>query len=281
MNAAYAAEAMHTARHVLRSPKGYMLIFIGAIVAIGSVATGLSVTMPGVAAAAVTAVAIDALLRAAWRRAPEFPSGALLTGLVIALVLDPYAPAYVLAAAAAIGVTSKHLIRSGTTNVFNPAIVGLVAVHLMFGQGESWWGGLSAYGPSGMVLILLPGIWIVDHVNKLPLVLAFLGTYFSLFTVTAFGPDPVRVAEVFGASDVHMAVFFACYILDDPPTSPTRYFDQIWYGALVAGIGYLLFMTTGIVYFLPAALLVGNVANHARRQWKGASPFRLRRTVAN
>lgn len=281
MSAVYAADAMHTARHVLRTPKGYMLILIGAIVALGSVAVGPVVTMPGVVAAAVSAVATDALLRAARRRAPEFPSGALLTGLVAALVLDPYAPAYVPAAAAAVGVASKHLIRSGTANVFNPAVVGLVAVHLMFGQGESWWGSLSTFGLSGMVLILLPGIWIVDHINKLPLVLAFLGTYFSLFTTTAFGPDPVRVAEVFGASDVHMAVFFACYILDDPPTSPTRHFDQVWYGALVAGIGYLFFMSTGIVYFLPAALLVGNVANHARRRWKDASPLRFGRTIVD
>lgn len=281
MNAAYTAQAMHTARHVLRSPKGYMLVLIGAIVALGSAGTGFDVTMPGVAAGAVAAVGTDTLLRVALRRAPEFPSGALLTGFVAALVLDPYAPAYVPAVAAAIGVASKYLIRSGTANVFNPAIVGLVAVHLMFGQGESWWGGLSTFGLSGLVLILLPGIWIVDHVNKLPLVLAFLGTYFSLFTATAFGPNAIGVAEIFGASDVHMAVFFACYILDDPPTSPTRHFDQVWYGALVAGVGYVLFMTTGIVYFLAAALLVGNVANQVRRRWKGAPPLRFRRTIAN
>lgn len=251
-----------------------MLILIGAIATLGSVSIGDEITTPGVLSASTTAVAVDLVMRVVLLRRLEFPSGALLTGLVIALVLDPFAPPHVPATAAAVGIASKHVIRSGGVNVLNPAGVGLVAAHLAFGEGESWWGGLPDYGIVGLVLVLVPGAWIADHINKVPLMLSFLGAYFTLFTlvaVTGWGPD---VAGMFRTPDVHMAIFFAFYMLDDPPTSPTRYVDQVWYGCLVALVAFALFMTTGIVYFLAAALLVGNIANGGRR-WRQT---RLRHT---
>ncbi|MFA7249714.1 MAG: RnfABCDGE type electron transport complex subunit D [Dehalococcoidia bacterium] len=255
---------MASIRHALRSPKGYMLALVLSLAALGSAATGAGQTLPGLAASVAAAAVTDVLARAATRRAFEFPGGAILTGLVVAMILDPYAPVHVAAVAAATGIAAKHLLRAGSANIFNPAVLGLVLAHLLFGQGESWWGALPGYGVLGLLVVLLPGIWIADYVNKLPLVLTFLGTYFSLFTLTGLGPAGIEVAEIFRSPGVHMAVFFAFYMLDDPPTSPARYRDQLWYGALVAAMAYALFMTTGVVYYLVGALLAGNVANSLR-----------------
>ena len=52
----------------------------------------------------------------------------------------------------------------------------------------------------------------------MPLVLAFLGSYFLLFTVTAFAGDPGRVSGVFRTPDLQAVLFFAFFILTDPPT---------------------------------------------------------------
>ncbi|HEX5370804.1 MAG TPA: hypothetical protein VFY10_15460, partial [Dehalococcoidia bacterium] len=52
---------------------------------------------------------------------------------------------------------------------------------------------------------------------------------------------------------------------DDPPTSPVRYEDQIVYGIVVATAAYFIFMVYGVVYYLPAALLLGNACESARR----------------
>jgi hypothetical protein len=40
------------------------------------------------------------------------------------------------------------------------------------------------------------GILITDRVNKIPLVLSFLGTYYALVTATAFAGQPAKVAEL-------------------------------------------------------------------------------------
>ena len=84
-------------------------------------------------------------------------------------------------------------------------------------------------------------MFITDRVNKMPLVLAFLGAYFLLFTVTAFVGDPRWVAEIFRTPDVEAALYFAFIILTDPPTSPAKYPDQIVCGVIVAVVSYRVF----------------------------------------
>ena len=97
------------------------------------------------------------------------------------------------------------------------------------------------------------------------MVLAFLGTYFLLFTATAFVGNPQWVAEIFRAPDAEAALFFAFIILTDPPTSPTKYPDQIVCGAIVAAVSYAFFEWAGVVYYLLAGVLVGNVWEAWRR----------------
>ena len=118
--------------------------------------------------------------------------------------------------------------------------------------------------PRALVLIAT-GVFIAARVNKMPLVLAFLGAYFLLFTVTAFVGDPRWVAEIFRPPDVEAALFFAFIILTDPPTSPAKYPDQIVCGVIVAVVSYAFFEWAGVVYYLLAGVLVGNVWEAWRR----------------
>ncbi len=54
-------------------------------------------------------------------------------------------------------------------------------------------------------------------------------------------------------------LFFAFIILTDPPTSPVKYADQIGCGVLVALVSYAFFEWAGVVYYLLASALAGNV----------------------
>ena len=77
------------------------------------------------------------------------------------------------------------------------------------------------------LVMLAAGIFIVDRVNKMPLALTFLGVYFALFTIRAFVGNPLPVAEIFRTPDADAALYFAFFILTDPPTSPAKYRDQL------------------------------------------------------
>jgi Na+-translocating ferredoxin:NAD+ oxidoreductase RnfD subunit len=252
-------------RRFLRTPKGLLTFGFVPIVLVAMAQTGPAQALPGLIVILSTACILDV---AAFRLMQEkwvFPSGAILTGLILAMVLAPTEPAYVEVAAASVAILSKHAMRTMFSNVFNPAAVALVAVPLMFGSAESWWGALPDLGVPGVILLVVIGGFIADRINKLPLVLAFLGVYFALFAAASFVLDPGRVAEIFRTPDLEAVLFFALFMVDDPPTCPARYRNQFQFAAIAAVTTYILFITRGAIYYLPAGLLVANGWESARR----------------
>src|SRR5207249_4328154 len=116
----------------------------------------------------------------------EIPDGAILTGLIVAMILSLREPWYVFAGTAVIGIISKHAFRSRFANIFNPAAFALVIAFYVFGTAQSWWGALGDLPPMALVALVVTGVFIADRVNKMPLVLVFLGVYFVLFTIASF-----------------------------------------------------------------------------------------------
>ena len=248
-----------------RTPKGLLTIVLLGLVALAIPVEGAATIGPGLLAASLAAMAIDApILR--WRTgAWEFPSGALLTGLIVAMVLSPQEPWFVAAVTAAIGVVSKYVARTRSANIFNPAAFGLVATFYWFNTGQSWWGALPDATAYALIVLIGTGMFITDRVNKAPLVLSFTGAYYLLFTVTTFVADPAQFVEIYRTPDLQAVLYFAFFILTDPPTSPPKYRAQIVCGVLVAVVSYAVFEWIGAAYYLLAGVLVGNVYEAVRR----------------
>ena len=175
------------------------------------------------------------------------------------MILTPQEPWYVAACTSAIAIASKYAARTRSANIFNPAALALVATFYIFNTGQSWSRVLPEISPYALIVLVATGAFIADRVNKIPLVLIFLFTYFGLFTLTSFVGDPGKVAEMFRAPDLHAVLFFAFFILTDPPTSPVRYPDQIVCGVLVALASYATFEWVGAAHYLLAGVLVGNI----------------------
>jgi Na+-translocating ferredoxin:NAD+ oxidoreductase RnfD subunit len=148
--------------------------------------------------------------------------------------------------------------------VFNPAALALLGVFHGFDSAQNWWGALPET-PAGSLLLLATGVFIANRVDKVPLVLWFLGGYFLLHTATAFLGYPERVAELFRSPDLHAALFFAFFMATDPPTSPPGHRDQAIYAAIVVVGSYAAFHLIGAADFLLAALLAANGWEAARR----------------
>lgn len=252
-------------RRFFRTPKGLLILILGALVLVAAPEQGWRVAWPGLLAATMTAMVIDApILR--WREGEwVFPSGALLTGLIIAMVLSVHVPWFVGAAASAIGILSKYVARTRTANVLNPAGLGLLVVFYIFKTEQDWWGSLPDLHPSTMVLLIASGVFIAQRVNKLAMLLAFLGAYYALFTGAAFVGNPAHVAEIFRPPDLNAVLYFALFMLTDPPTAPTRPRDQIVCGLLVAIVSFVAFEWLGAVTYLLIGLLAGNVWEAGRR----------------
>ena len=252
----------------LRTPKGLALVVLAILLAVAG-AGHVRLVAPGVFAAMVTAMVVDAPILRILKKRWAFPSGALLTGLIVAMVLSPYQRWYIAAATAAVGVVSKYLVRIHSANVFNPAALALVATFYVFHTGQSWWGALPELPMVAIVVLFATGVFISYRVNKLPAVLAFLGVYYLLATLGAFVGDPKTVAELYRAPDLHAALYFAFFMVTDPPTSPPSARDQIVFGVITAAAAFAIFGVVHSAYFLLAGLLVANA-------WEGWRRVRLR-----
>jgi Na+-translocating ferredoxin:NAD+ oxidoreductase RnfD subunit len=248
-----------------KTPKGLLTIILFLLAAISAPHEGLGTVLPGLLIATAAASLVDAVILRLRKKVWEFPSGAVLTAMIVAMVLRAQEPWYVTTATSVFAILSKYALRSRSANVFNPAALAIVVSFFVFHTGQSWWGALTEVPLAAQAALLAAGVFITDRVNKLPLILTFLGVYFLLFTVTAFVTDPRWVAEIYRSPDLQAALFFAFIILTDPPTSPAKYPDQIVCGVIVAVISYSFFEWAGVVYYLLAGVLVGNVWEAWRR----------------
>jgi Na+-translocating ferredoxin:NAD+ oxidoreductase RnfD subunit len=252
-------------KNFFKTPKGLVTIILVILLAMAVPGQGLRIVAAGLLSATIAAGLLDAIILRARKKVWEFPSGAVLTAMIVAMVLRAQEPWYVTTITSVAAILSKYLFRSRAANVFNPAALAIIASFYVFHTGQSWWGALTDVFPVAKVVLLAGGAFIAGRVNKMPLVLTFLGAYFLLFTVTAFVGNPLSVAEIFRTPDVEAALYFAFLILTDPPTSPAKYPDQIVCGLIVAVVSYAFFEWAGVVYYLLAGVLAGNVWEAWRR----------------
>jgi Na+-translocating ferredoxin:NAD+ oxidoreductase RnfD subunit len=264
-----------TVGHFLRSPKGLLTLVLAVLAAIAAPHEGLRLVAPGLFGGIAGAALLDAVILRARHTRWTFPSGAVLTAAIVSMVLSAQTPWHIVTLTSVVAVVSKYIVRTRGANVFNPAALGIVVVFQIFHPGQSWWGALAEVSPLLQSALVISGIFIANRVNKLPLVVVFLGAYYLLFTAAAYVADPARVSEVFRSPDLQAVLYFAFFILTDPPTSPVTHADQLVFAGIVALVSFVIFEWTGAVYYLLAGVLAGNVWEAWRR-----STLRTRRARA-
>jgi Na+-translocating ferredoxin:NAD+ oxidoreductase RnfD subunit len=262
-------------RRLWFTPKGQLLVVFGLLLAVAAPAAGGLALLPNLAAAVLIACTIDVLWQLAETRRLLRPTSALLSALIVFFILSPNESWLVVGWTSAFAVIAKRVVRTQREHIFNPAALALVWAPIAFGSGESWWGALGDLPWPWMALLLACGVWVVQRLNKFPTVLTFLAVYFAFFTGVAT-TNPRAVAEMFREPFVQAALFLALFMLTDPPTSPNRYTDQVWYAALAAvGAGLAQIAGAGQVYLLLGVLLANAVlavVRHLRRRGETIEP---------
>lgn len=186
------------------------------------------------------------------------PDGAIVTGLIVAMVLSSSTPWYICSIITGVALLSKHLLAYKRKPVLNPAAFGLFIALEFFSSMQSWWGGLSMLPVQWLLLLLVGGYWVTQKVNKFPQVLTFLGTYFLLsllMGILHYGDAADAIRTPF----INSVLFLAFFMLTDPPTSPALYKDQIQFGAIAAVVSVVIYSVFGGLAYLLLGLLVANV----------------------
>jgi Na+-translocating ferredoxin:NAD+ oxidoreductase RnfD subunit len=247
-----------TANQWAKTPKGYVVISMVAflfIAAIGSLdIKGIYNGIIAVGAAS----AVDIICSHIAKRKRTLPDGAVITGLIIALILSTTASWYIVAATSIMAILSKHLFVHKKKPIFNPAAFGLLLSILFFGTGQSWWGAFGDLPAWTIAFLLIGGYMVTNRVNKFPQVFSYLGTYLILIFI-------MGLIHVGGATDalrppfINASLFFALFMLTDPPTSPAKDKDQVVFGILSAVVGVVVYGIFGGLMYLFIGLLIGNL----------------------
>ncbi|HJP78302.1 MAG TPA: hypothetical protein VJ914_28775 [Pseudonocardiaceae bacterium] len=262
-----------------RTPKGVLLGILPILIALtapgASGGTGRAWLVAGIAAA--TAAATDLIAFAIRKHGLLLPDGALLTGLIVGMILDPSLPLWQIAAVSAGAILTKHLIRVRRGHVLNPAAAALVGAGLIGVKAQSWWGVSSAPWYLILPVLIVTGLFVTDRVNRLPMVGAYLVTYYGAAIIGLFAGLAGRLSESYQSPFVNAALFAALVMLTDPPTSPAKRTDQLRYGMVCAIAGLVFVVLARQLYFLPLGLLVGNLwVVFVRSQRRAASTARQR-----
>ena len=168
-----------------KTPKGLLTILLVVLTIIAAPGEGARQVALNMGAAVLAAGALDAIILRVRNGAWEYPSGAVLTAMIVTMVVRAQEPWHIATITSVVAVLSKYVLRTRQANVFNPAALALVLMFYVMPMGQSWWGALPDVSPLWLRAALLAGgLYLTNRVNKLPLVLAFLGAYFCLFNAT-------------------------------------------------------------------------------------------------
>ncbi|NOU73683.1 hypothetical protein GC098_20035 [Paenibacillus sp. LMG 31458] len=247
-----------TVNQWIKTPKGYVVVSLVAFLLLASI---WSLDIRGIyngIIAVVVSSAVDTLCSRIAKKKRMMPDGAVITGLIIALILSTTSSWYIVAATSIIAILSKHLLVHKKKPIFNPAAFGLLLSILFFRIGQSWWGAFGDLPTWTVVFLLIGGYMVTNRVNKFPQVFSFLGTYFILLFI-------MGIINVGDATDalrspfINASLFFALFMLTDPPTSPAKYKDQVIFGILSAIVGAVIYGIFGGLMYLFIGLLIGNL----------------------
>lgn len=171
-----------------------------------------------------------------------FPSAAIVSGIIIALLTSPNLPWYQILLPGVLAMWSKNFLRVGNRHIFNPAAFGLLLGGIIWGQNTSWWGvswqQLTGQ-PLAFIILLTPFLISVFSMRRYFIQLAFL---LILILFKAVPLDPALL-------------FFTAVMLPEPMTTPVKPISQLAFGVAVALLSLIPYFPDPLLL----ALLVSNV----------------------
>ena len=180
----------------------------------------------------------------------------VVTGLIMALVLQPVGGAGLLGVAGAglVAGLSKYVIAWRGRHVLNPAVVGLLVAG-WFGWAHSWWWvGAAAISP----VVLLTGLVILWRTRRLAYAASYLVPAAALTTLGYAGLGTALPTALSYALLSSPVLFLAAFMLTEPLTTPPRRWQRIAIGVLV-GVASAAPLLWGWLWLSPElALAIGN-----------------------
>jgi len=219
------------------------------------------------------ALLTQAICSRLWRLARLDLRSPLITGLSLCLLLrsdEPWMPA----AAAALAILSKFVLRFEGKHIWNPA--GFALVILLFGTDHVWvspgqWGAALWFAS----LLVLLAILVLQAARRSDIAIFFLGSYAALlFARCGWLGDPwaIPLHQLQSGS----LLLFSFFMISDPKTSPDSRLGRFLFALGVALLAYWLAFSwqlrpapfVALITLSPIVPLIDRLLPAERFQWR-------------
>ena len=263
-------------------PRLYQIAVLSGLLLFGLTALDFDLTLGQLVVTLGTAVGVQLVCaRLAGLGGDTGVRSALISGLSLCLLLRTDVLA-VAAAAAAIAIASKFVLRVGGKHLFNPTNGAIVALLVLATAAPaldlSIWVSPGQWGNTAFFLLLMGclGTIVVTRAARADVTFAFLASWAGLllYRTWALG-DPIAIP--LHRLQNGALLLFAFFMISDPKTTPDSRPGRVLFGALVASGAYYvqfkLFHTNGLLWSLAACSvlvpLIDWLLPGARHAWTG------------
>ncbi|HUI98362.1 MAG TPA: RnfABCDGE type electron transport complex subunit D [Xanthobacteraceae bacterium] len=225
------------------------------------------------ALAIASALATQALCSRLWRLPAIDLRSALITGLSLSLLLRADAP-LIHAAAAAIAIASKFVLRFHGKHVFNPAGLAIVVL-LLVAPGHVWispgqWGASAWFATFAAFLAFM----VLSAARRADIALFFLAAHGALLAARAVwlgDPSAIPLHQLESGA----LLIFAFFMISDPKTAPDARLGRLVFALAVALLAHRLAffwqmrpaLYVALIALSPATPLIDRIFPAARFAW--------------
>ena len=228
-----AQSSFHVVVPKLRDPRLTLALGLTAWTVFGHTFLYFNRDLQQIVVAVCGAMLVDMLLALVLRREILVPLSAYITGLSVGILLESY-DWRVFLAASTWGIASKYFLRAGDRHFFNPSNFAIVS-GIVLSHGIATVAPGSQWGGDYRVAILIMGLGLVmmKRVNRLDLVLAWLGG-FMLMSLLRVALGQGGLVFAFGPLTGAEFTLFTFSMIPDPKTNPPTRRGRIVWGLLIA-----------------------------------------------
>ena len=259
----------------LKDPRYFQIAVLSSLLCFGVLMLDFGIRWQNAVTIIVTALVVQ-LMGTRFARLPRFdPLSPLITSLSLTLLLrTEYA--LLAAAAAAIAIGSKFLIRVNGKHVFNPANLALVSMMLLT---DLAWVSSGQWGSAAIGAFTLSclGFLVLTRARRAETTIAFLLLFgCALVARATWLGDPLSIP-------LHQLqngalLIFAFFMISDPMTTPNSPAGRVLFAALVAAVAYTIqfvfYMPNGPILALimacPAVPLIDRLMRGHAYSWHGS-----------
>jgi Na+-transporting NADH:ubiquinone oxidoreductase subunit NqrB len=258
-------------------PRLYQILVLSGLLLYGVTLLRFDVGPVQVLGTLGTALLAQWACTAVWKLPRFDPKSALISGLSLCLLLRTNHLALA-AAAAAVAVSSKFLLRWRGKHVWNPTNLGIVALMALTGQvwvSPGQWGSVAFFG----FLTACAGGLVVNRAARSDVTYAFLASWVAIVVGRALwlGQPPAIPAHMLQNGAL---LIFAFFMISDPKTTPDSRAGRILFAVLVASgagvVQFLAYRTNGLLWSLAvlamAVPLIDRILPGPRCAWTPPVP---------